>query len=346
MHAMEGAIESKKKVSTAEDNKVPKTSPSSSKVPQNQQNGAALPEETAAASTTAVGHVHTKKETVTKDEVQEDAEMSDTKSKQLLAGTSRQKDSSSSDLTQHHAEAVEVVKKRKSTEGQLSTFGNRKKKICVDNEREKYISEVIGDDGRTVDELMAKADQLRADILVSVQKSTTFFDNIYVCFLCLQYLENLAHEKELEWNEILRKRKLIEEACARLERKIHMVSYMENDNPLPVLPSAKSSLASIDWENSGNTTPVSREKSFGSKDDLSEERSSDSVAPKREKNAKTTSQQRTTPPKTNGENSRKQNDASSPESRQIGEGRQGAIVDVRSIIADHRLKHPETVPRR
>ncbi|XP_012228388.1 enolase-phosphatase E1-like isoform X2 [Linepithema humile] len=325
MHAMEGAIESKKKVSTAEDNKPPKTSPSSSKVPQNQQNGAALPEETAAASTTAVGHIRTKKETVTKDEMQEDAEMSDTKiSKQLLASTSRQKDSSPTDLTQHHAEPVESVKKRKSTEGQLSSFGNRRKKICVDSEREKYISEVVGDESKTIDQLMDKAGQLRHEIL---------------------YLENSAREKEMEWNEILRKRKLKEEAYARLERKIHMIVYMENDGQLQ-MPSTKSSLASIDWENSGNTTPISREKSFGSKDDLSEERSSDSVAPKRERTAKTTSQQRTTPPKTNGESSRKQNEASSPDSRQIGEGRQGAIVDVRSIIADHRLKHPEAVPRR
>jgi len=30
----------------------------------------------------------------------------------------------------------------------------------------------------------------------------------------------------------------------------------------------------------------------------------------------------------------------------IGEGRQGPIVDVQSIIADYRSKHPEGVPRR
>jgi hypothetical protein len=30
----------------------------------------------------------------------------------------------------------------------------------------------------------------------------------------------------------------------------------------------------------------------------------------------------------------------------IGEGRQGPIVDVRSIIADYRSRHPEAVPRR
>ena len=30
----------------------------------------------------------------------------------------------------------------------------------------------------------------------------------------------------------------------------------------------------------------------------------------------------------------------------IGEGRQGPIIDVQSIIADYRSQHPENVPRR
>lgn len=148
----------------------------------------------------------------------------------------------------------------------------------------------------------------------------------------------------MEWNEILRKRKLKEEAYVRLERKIQMTAYMDSDGQLPdPLPLATSSLGSAEWDNSDNAIPASREK-FESKEDLTGERSSDSV--KREKSTKVGSQQRIIPPKTNGENSRKRNQTSSPESRQIGEGRQGAIVDVRSIIADHRLKHPETVPRR
>lgn len=189
MHAMEGAIESKKKVSTAEDNKPPKTtSPSSSKVPQNQQNGAALPEETAAASTTAVDRVRTKKEPV-KDEVQEDVEMSDTKSKQLLvAGTSRQKDSSISNAIAKGFKKLfeEEMKKRKASEVTLSALGTRRKKICVEDEREKYISEVIGDDNKTLPELITKANQLQNDMKVSVRRrdfSFAFLYNVYVMFL-------------------------------------------------------------------------------------------------------------------------------------------------------------------
>lgn len=74
-------------------------------------------------------------------------------------------------------------------------------------------------------------------------------------------------------------------------------------------------------------------------------------------------QKRTASPKQLAENGRKQqqrnqqqqqqqqrqqqmSEQQNVENRQIGEGRQGPIVDVRSIIADYRLRHPETVPRR
>ncbi|XP_072765943.1 uncharacterized protein [Anoplolepis gracilipes] len=322
MHAMEGATEGRRRqVDTAEnDNKTPKSS-TSSEIPQSQQNGAALPEETAAAPTATVSRVRTKRKAESPE-----TETPDTKSRQLLGGTSRQKvvAASGSNVTQRHtkvtSETVET-KKRKSTNGQLSV--NPRKKFCNEDEREEYISQIVGSDNETVDVLMVKADRLRADIVA---------------------LENLAHAKEMEWNEILRKRKLKEEAYARLERKIQMTAYMENDGQLAdPLPLATSSLESAEWDNSDNSI-VSREKSFESKEDLTGERSSDSL--KREKAAKVSPQQRIIPPKTNGESNHKRNQASSPESRQIGEGRQGAIVDVRSIIADHRLKHPETVPRR
>lgn len=320
MHAMEGATEGRRRqVDTAEDDKTAKSS-SSSEIPQSQQNGAALPEETAAAPTATVSRVRTKRKTESPD-----TETPDTKNRQLLADASQKVAAASgSNVTQHHSKvASESVdnKKRKSTNGQLSV--NPRKKFCNEDEREEYISQIIGSDNETVDVLMEKADRLRADIVA---------------------LENLAHVKEMEWNEILRKRKLKEEAYARLERKIQMTAFMENDAQLPdPLPLASSSLGPAEWDNSDNAISVSGEKSFESKEDLTGE-VSDSL--KREKDVKVSPQQRVVPSKTNGESNRKRNQASSPESRQIGEGRQGAIVDVRSIIADHRLKHPETVPRR
>lgn len=124
------------------------------------------------------------------------------------------------------------------------------------------------------------------------------------------------------------------------------MGFMEGNGQLAdTMPPASLTLGP-EWESSGNTTPVSKEKlSFGSKDDIPEESSQDSPAFKKERVSKQASQRQTTPPK-QGENGRKQVEALSPENRQIGEGRQGAIVDVRSIIADYRLRHPETVPRR
>lgn len=150
--------------------------------------------------------------------------------------------------------------------------------------------------------------------------------------LCnLQALKKLAKTKETEWNDILSKRKLKEEAYLRLQRKIQVTTYMESDGQLeaPI-----SSFDSMDWESNAASNVVPKEK------------------PQIVKREKTTTEksisQRETPPKTtNGESARKQNEMSSAESRQIGEGRQGAIVDVKSIIADHRLKHPDSqVPRR
>ncbi|XP_077263940.1 uncharacterized protein LOC143898379 isoform X4 [Temnothorax americanus] len=324
MHAMEGAAESRRKVDTAEDDKTSRSSPSP-KVPQSQQNGAALPEETAAAPAASVGRGRPKK----KDESRCDTETpNDTKDKQLLASTSRQSTTTPSDIVQpRHVKAASEpveIRKRKSTNGQLISLGNPRKKFRDNSSREEYISRIVGDN-ESIADLVAKADRLRADILA---------------------LQNLAHDKEMEWNEILRKRKLKEEAYMRIERKIQTTFYMENDSQLSeTLPATRSFLGSAEWENIANATSISKERSFGCKEDLGE-RSSDSSGSKKEKTRRVSSQQRATPPKTNGESNRKQNDALSPESRQIGEGRQGAIVDVRSIIADHRLKHPETVPRR
>ncbi|XP_020293009.1 uncharacterized protein LOC109859306 isoform X1 [Pseudomyrmex gracilis] len=316
MHAMEGAVENRRNVNTAEDDKSANdTLPSSPKIPQNQQNGAALPEETAAAPATVASHAHPKKETIAKKaektkSSRSDAETPDTKNRQLLASTSQEKIKSVvAQQRPTSAEPVEAIKKRKSTNGQLSVVGNPRKKLCVDK-REEYILEVVGDDNDTIDELVARANELKAEIFA---------------------LKKLAKTKETEWNDILSKRKLKEEAYLRLQRKIQITMYMENDGQLEELPPTSSSFDSMDWENSGGATTVSKEKS---------------QIVKKEKTTKNVLQ-RTTPPKTNGESTRKQTEMSSSEIRQIGEGRQGAIVDVKSIIADHRLKHPDSqVPRR
>lgn len=167
MHAMEGTTESKRKVDTAEDDKTSRSSPSP-KVPQSQQNGAALPEETAAAPTASVGRPRKKK-----DESRCDTETPNTKGRQLLASTSRQSETTPSDAVQPRhvkagSEPIEI-RKRKSTLQVSPHAGNPPKKKFRDNyTREEYISSIVGDNNETIEDLVAKADRLRADILVSI----------------------------------------------------------------------------------------------------------------------------------------------------------------------------------
>lgn len=317
MHAMEGAAGNGKKVDSAEKTRDDESSRASPKVPQNQQNGAALPEETAAAPATieCLRSASIKKEPLC------DSEPEAASKSLSLAKTVQQKPAES----RCTKTKTEGSRKRKSTDGQLSSNGNStSKKLCME-QREQYISSLVGCEKVTAEELAARADQLRAEV---------------------QALDELARAKEMEWNEILSMRKLKEEAYLRVERRRQVMGFMEGNGQLAdTLPPASLALGP-EWESSGNTTPVSKEKlSFGSKEDLPEESSQDSPAFKKEKIVKQNTQQ-STPPKQGGENGRKQTEALSPENRQIGEGRQGAIVDVRSIIADYRLRHPETVPRR
>lgn len=320
MHAMEGVAGNGKKVDSAEKTREEDSSRASPKVPQSQQNGAALPEETAAAPTT----VECLRSTSIKKEPLCDSESETTTKTTLSSVEAAQQKTAVSRCAKSETEGS--GRKRKSTDGQLSSNGNpAPKKFCLE-QREQYISSLVGCEKVTADELAARADQLRAEV---------------------QALDELARAKEMEWNEILSMRKLKEEAYLRIERRRQVMGFMEGNGQLAdTLPPASLSLGP-EWESSGNTTPISKEKlNFGSKEDLPEESSRDSPAFKKEKTGKQSSQRQSTPPKQGGENGRKQTEALSPENRQIGEGRQGAIVDVRSIIADYRLRHPEIVPRR
>ncbi|KAF7406475.1 hypothetical protein HZH68_005844 [Vespula germanica] len=321
MHAMEGSGGNGKKVDAAEKTREEDSSRTSPKVPQNQQNGAALPEETAAASTTTADRLRSssiKKEPLCDTDLE-------TAGKALSSSDgSQQKERAPTRSLK--SEVAESSRKRKSTDGQLSSNGNSApKKFCLE-QREQYISFVVGCEKLSADELAVRADQLRAEV---------------------QALDELARAKEMEWNEILSMRKLKEEAYLRVERRRQVLGFMEGNRQLgETLPPASLSLGP-EWESSDSTTPVPKEKcSFESKEDVPEETSQDLPAYKKDKSSKASSHRQVTPPKQTGENGRKQTEAMSPENRQIGEGRQGTIVDVRSIIADYRLRHPEMVPRR
>lgn len=146
----------------------------------------------------------------------------------------------------------------------------------------------------------------------------------------------------MEWNEILSMRKLKEEAYLRIERRRQVMGFMEGNGSLATdgpMPPASLALAQQSFDAANKDSKllvVPKEEST-----LKRERSSKAQSNYQQQHASK-----------HGENGPKQQqqqqmiDAQSPEHRQIGEGRQGPIVDVRSIIADYRLRHPDTVPRR
>lgn len=166
MHAMEGAVENRRNVNTAEEDK---TKASSSRVPQNQQNGAALPEETATAPRVAVNRVITKNEMKNVPSPYDEGLI--IKGKQLLTtDTSRQKAVVTGNA-QRRTKSQESIegRKRKSANGQsLGTPGSSRKKFRTSDEREQLILTLTGSSNETIEQLIARAHQLRSDILASI----------------------------------------------------------------------------------------------------------------------------------------------------------------------------------
>lgn len=187
-----------------------------------------------------------------------------------------------------------------------------------------------------------------------------------------QALDELARAKEMEWNEILSMRKLKEEAFLRVERRRQVMGFLESNNGQisDNLPPASLSLIP-EWEQSHRDPSRERrniqDSLSGAEVTMHDERSrlrldscrddsqtaDDDLSGKRDEEGTNLSQK--SQRKRSGSSSKHPNDGTRKQrrsidanldARQIGEGRQGPIVDVRSIIADYRLRHPETVPRR
>lgn len=138
----------------------------------------------------------------------------------------------------------------------------------------------------------------------------------------IRALAALARAKEREWNNLIRLRKLKEEMFLRLQRRRQVMlldapdweSDDAKDRPPPIVLKGGQPLVVV---------PPSVKVPDSAKPGARPHRP---ILPKPAAVA--------TPPAGNGQNP------------VIGEGRQGPILDVRSIIADYRSRHPETVPRR
>ncbi|XP_023319250.1 dendritic arbor reduction protein 1-like isoform X4 [Trichogramma pretiosum] len=324
----------------------------SPKMPQSQQNGAALPEEAASAER-LIGNVTLKKEPrdsydAGKQHSQsfqaKSPKMHADQSKLGRAGAGQQQrgiSTKSSPFDDYHHQQQQQqltspyreTRKRRSLESSchavLSANGSPSpKKFCTD-QREQYINSLIGSDKFNAEQLAARADQLRAEV---------------------QDLDELARAKEMEWNEILSMRKLKEEAYLRIERRRQIMGFMESNGTDAALPLASLSLAlhHQQQQQQQQHQQQQQQQQEMKKEDRHSRASSKATANYHPPNKQQHQQQPNQQLLENGPKQQQLLDLQNSEhNRQIGEGRQGAIVDVRSIIADYRLRHPaETVPKR
>lgn len=318
MHAMDENLSvavNTKKMKDADKKEDEDFSRQSPQVPQSQQNGAALPEE---AVIDNAERLHT---STVKEEPHQET-ISDLSKKSMTdLPLPKQNEDIKAIRTEERAN-----RKRRSTDEMPSTNGNSSaKKICLE-QREQLVSSLItGYENASSNELASRADVLRAE---------------------LQALDELARATEMEWNRVLTMRKLKEEAYLRIERRRQVVNFMEGQDRLnDLLPTVNSAL-DTDWEGKKLSNVTIKEKCFPSRDDHADSivqnmglyKNVDKVSKSLQQTAQNLSNRLSA-------DSRKQAEILG-ENRQIGEGRQGPIVDVRSIIADYRLRHPETVPRR
>ena len=156
MHAMDGSGANGKKVEAAEKKEEEDLSRQSPQVPQNQQNGAALPEETAAA---VADRLHS---SVVKQEPYSEAPTESTKKSATIRSLSKQQE----DSRVFRSDERES-RKRRSTEEVLSANGStNSKKVCFDQRQQLVSSLITGYENATAEELTARADVLRAELQV------------------------------------------------------------------------------------------------------------------------------------------------------------------------------------
>ncbi|XP_075221234.1 uncharacterized protein LOC142324256 isoform X2 [Lycorma delicatula] len=223
-----------------------------------------------------------------------------------------------------------------------SEGGTKRQRVEVEaeDERERLVREYVERCTQSVEEMSRNADKLQREIGA---------------------LGELARAKELEWNSILRLRKLKEEMLERLLRRRRQ-AMMLADNGLtqewatdyskPKLnknPNNQLMMVPVVSSSPGNLTSSVPITGINSRPLLSSPDTTRMSA----------RMQRPILPKpsishshTNNSNNNNNNSILDQQLKQtvmgevIGEGRQGPILDVKSIIADYRSRHPENVPRR
>lgn len=168
-------------------------------------------------------------------------------------------------------------------------------------EHDKVLTEYLESAGcNTPEELQIQSEQLLAEI---------------------RTLNDLAREKEREWNNIIHLKKVKEELLLRMQRK-RQILLSDKD------------LADWDLTNDNQLAEMIEKNKDGLKSNLMMVPIVSSSPANKLVQTKTHTKPRTILPKPYEYNN------------ECKQGRQGPILDVRSIIADYRQRHPETVPRR
>lgn len=192
-----------------------------------------------------------------------------------------------------------------------------------EDERERLVREYVDDCAESMEDMSRAAEKLQREIGA---------------------LGELLRTKELEWNSILRLRKLKEEMLERLLRKRRLAVILADNgaNNPDWQPNEKNHKSQ---KNGGgvmmvpivSSSPSNITPSFSAgppRCSLGSIRAPDLNRFNR--------LQRPILPKP----SNIPNNLIDQQNSVIGEGRQGPILDVKSIIADYRSRHPESVPRR
>ncbi|GAB0093922.1 hypothetical protein DMENIID0001_091140 [Sergentomyia squamirostris] len=142
----------------------------------------------------------------------------------------------------------------------------------------------------------------------------------------IQTLNDMIRAKELEWNNMLHLKKVKEEIVARLTRKKHVLnSSVSIDEMQKFTREQESSLTKLT-----HAILLNRAANMGGNEPMNPKHAGESSSGRNSTFSAADL--------FNGHNARL--------TQQQQMGRQGAIKDVKSIIADYRQRHPEIVPRR
>lgn len=223
-----------------------------------------------------------------------------------------EEDTSNDSSIQQQIESNSKRKPCETDQDSNETTGNNNKKLKTDIEinfgmRDKIFQQYIETTGcNNLEQINLQTEQLLAEV---------------------RTLNELAKEKEKEWNNIIHMKKMKEELLLRLQRQKQIL--MMND---------KNDLCDVDIDSSLMDYHDDRQQSvLKTKINNNNAQKSNSLSKGHLQSSN----------KRNYYNKNYQNTLTNHQDLNGGQqNRQRNVVDVQSIIADYRQRHPETVPRR